>query len=125
MEIKRNTVLSVLEREAYNKHDISEGKWTLVEQGLHCYTNHFSLDTTKVAAFDLDHTLITPKSSSKFPKDANDWKFMYAEVPAMLKRLSISGYNIVIFTNQRNIDLYGERMSHFKRKIRDIFSHVK
>ena len=43
----------------------------------------------------------------------------------MLKRLSISGYKVVIFTNQKNIDLHGERMNHFRKKIRDIFSKVK
>lgn len=43
----------------------------------------------------------------------------------MLKRLSISGYRVVIFTNQRNIELHGERMNHFKRKIHDIFSKVE
>ena len=54
-----------------------------------------------------------PRSSSRFPKDASDWKFLYAEVPAMLKRLSVSGYKVVIFTNQRNIDLHAEKDESF------------
>ena len=56
MEITRNAVLSALEREAYSKHNIFEGKWILIEQGLHLYTNYVSLDAPKIAAFDLVYT---------------------------------------------------------------------
>ena len=53
MEITRNLVLSALEREAYSKLNISEGTWTLIEQGLHLYTNYTLLGAPKIAAFDL------------------------------------------------------------------------
>ena len=33
--------------------------------------------STKIAAFDLDYTLIKPKSNKLFPKDKDDWKFLY------------------------------------------------
>ena len=29
----------------------------------------------KIAAFDMDHTLVKPKNNRKFPKDENDWEW--------------------------------------------------
>lgn len=29
----------------------------------------------RIAAFDLDYTLIRPKGRNKFPRDATDWKW--------------------------------------------------
>ena len=30
-----------------------------------------------IAGFDIDHTIIEPKSGNKFPKNKDDWKFLY------------------------------------------------
>ncbi|GMH35945.1 hypothetical protein BSKO_03813 [Bryopsis sp. KO-2023] len=57
----------------------------------------------KIAAFDLDDTLVKVKSTSKFPKDANDWKFFNKTVPEKLKELVEDGYKLVVFSNQNGI----------------------
>ena len=54
----------------------------------------------KIAAFDMDGCLITPKSGAKFPKNADDWKLLSNQVQPKLKSLHNEGYKIVIFTNQ-------------------------
>ena len=51
-----------------------------------------------IAAFDLDYTLIKPKSGRKFPKDKNDWKFLFDNIIDYLH--SLKDYSIVLFTNQ-------------------------
>ena len=56
---------------------------------------------SKIAAFDLDYTLICPKSGRRFPKDQDDWKLMFSNISNKLKKLN--GYSIVVFTNQKNI----------------------
>lgn len=58
--------------------------------------------STKVAAFDLDGTLIKPKSGAKFAKDHEDWKWWAdgTTIPKKLKELDEEGYSIVIVTNQ-------------------------
>jgi bifunctional polynucleotide phosphatase/kinase len=52
-----------------------------------------------IAGFDLDHTLIKPKSGNKFPKDYNDW-IILENVKKKLNDLYEKGYKIVVFTNQ-------------------------
>ena len=54
----------------------------------------------KIAAFDYDWTLVCPKDGKTFPKDVDDWKWLYPNIPEELKRYNDDGYTIVIFTNQ-------------------------
>lgn len=55
----------------------------------------------KVAAFDLDYTIIKTKSGKVFPKDANDWVLWNDRVKSVLYDYYNNCYKIVIFTNQR------------------------
>ena len=59
----------------------------------------------KVAAFDLDDTLITAPAGSKWAKSATGWKWWDRSVPAKLKKLHSDGYLVVIISNQGNISL--------------------
>ncbi len=74
-----------------------------------------SASSSKIAAFDLDWTLIATKSGAKFPQDKfvmqtrvlcalkleQDWKFLYEKIiPEKLVQLQHSGFRIVIFSNQ-------------------------
>ena len=54
----------------------------------------------KIAAFDYDWTLVCPKEGKTFPKDVDDWTWMYPNIPVQLKRYNEEGYSVVIFTNQ-------------------------
>ena len=54
----------------------------------------------KIAAFDYDWTLVCPKDGKTFPKDVDDWTWMYQCIPEQLKRYNEEGYSVVIFTNQ-------------------------
>jgi len=74
----------------------------------------------KIAAFDMDDTLITPKSGQKFPKNREDWKFKFDEVEEKLKKLNEDGYKIVIFSNQAGIEKKKQKASDIKGKIWDI-----
>jgi bifunctional polynucleotide phosphatase/kinase len=57
----------------------------------------------KIASFDLDGTLIIPKSKKKFAIDSSDWTWTFKTVPNKLKELYNSGYSIVIISNQAGI----------------------
>ena len=53
-----------------------------------------------IAFFDYDHTLVKPKDGRRFPKDENDWIWLYENVPNKLKQYYEDGYGIYVFTNQ-------------------------
>lgn len=66
----------------------------------HNLTLDSNTKNTKYVAFDLDYTLIKPKSGRKFPIDADDWTWLYESIPDILKKLHSEGYHILIITNQ-------------------------
>lgn len=54
------------------------------------------------ACFDLDHTIIKPKSGKIFPKDRDDWEFM-DNVESVLKTFHNNNWLVVVFTNQSGL----------------------
>ncbi|TGJ87226.1 hypothetical protein E0Z10_g1529 [Xylaria hypoxylon] len=61
----------------------------------------------KVAAFDLDSTLIVTSSGKKFGNDPADWKWWDASVPTRLRTLYMEeGYRVVIISNQAGLTLH-------------------
>ena len=53
----------------------------------------------KFACFDMDWTLIKPKSGKKFPQNKDDWKFLNNYVKAKLAAFAKNDYQLVIFSN--------------------------
>lgn len=87
---------------------------------------HHKDETTflpKVAAFDMDHTILKPKSGAKFPKDRQDWTYMFADnvvKEAIVKAYEEDGCRIVIFTNQAGIEKKKQNKSDIQGKIEDL-----
>lgn len=79
----------------------------------------------KVAAFDLDSTLITTKSRARFPKSAHDWKLYTPRVASMLEELSESGYILVIFTNQAGVSNGRINETFVKSRLDGIMNAIK
>lgn len=61
------------------------------------------LDYNKIAAFDLDSTIIKTKSKKRFPIDVNDWVFFNDNVINILKKLYNNKTSILIISNQNGI----------------------
>ena len=59
----------------------------------------------KIAAFDLDDTLIATKSGNTFARNPEDWKWWHAGVPSRLRQLDADGFAIVVVTNQGGVKL--------------------
>jgi bifunctional polynucleotide phosphatase/kinase len=90
----------------------------------------------KVAAFDLDSTLITPSSGKKHANGATDWKWWDRCVPGRLKQLyHEEGYRVIILTNQGGLTLHpdpkaktpkshAERVPSFKQKCSAVLSQL-
>lgn len=87
----------------------------------------------KIAAFDLDGTIIKPASGRTFPKDKNDWTWWDPVVPQKLRQLVSSpgsspgapaseggGFRLAFFTNQGGISRGKEKIENFQEKIASI-----
>ena len=81
----------------------------------------FSKKDNKVAAFDLDSTLIKTISGKVFPKNPMDYQYKFDNVKDKLDELINNKYKIVIFTNQRGIDLKKVTKEEIINKIEDLF----
>lgn len=78
----------------------------------------------KIAAFDLDYTLIKTASGNVFPKDENDWTWLYDNVPNKIKDLADDEFTIVIFTNQKGISQGKQTIKSFSTKIENIIKNL-
>ncbi|KAJ5709949.1 Polynucleotide kinase 3 phosphatase [Penicillium malachiteum] len=100
------------------------------------YTPQKTSDTTaeknrKIAAFDMDSTLIKTRSGNTFPRSADDWQWWDGSVAAKLGSLHEEGYQVVIFSNQKKISIQKEikagktdskSLTMFKEKLTAIMS---
>lgn len=80
--------------------------------------------TSKIAAFDLDTTLIETASGKKFPTGPTDWKFM-KNVVNKLRSLDEEGFRIVIVSNQLGIPRGKPTEREFRGKVEAIASHLQ
>ncbi|GAA5852634.1 hypothetical protein JCM8547_002572 [Rhodosporidiobolus lusitaniae] len=70
--------------------------------------------SSKVAAFDIDGTVIEPKEGRKFPRDETDWQFLYPNVVRKIREAHATGFAIVLISNQAGQPKQQEK---FKRKM--------
>lgn len=95
-----------------------EGEWETIDNGkLLIYTAKQVVAQSKIAAYDLDGTIITTQSGHVFPKDCNDWKIAFREVPGKLKQMHNDGYKIVFMTNQAGISRGSVNVEDIKAKV--------
>jgi bifunctional polynucleotide phosphatase/kinase len=79
----------------------------------------------KIAGFDLDQTLITPKSLKKFPRNSDDWMWNYQNVKDVLQKLQQDGFEIIIVTNQAGIGQSDSKLEEFKKKIENMEKDIR
>ena len=73
-------------------------------------------ESTKIAAFDLDWTLIQTRWGAKFARNIDDWKPWDPRVITKLNSLVDDGYRIVIFTNQGGVAIGKTTISELRIK---------
>ncbi|CAF3234546.1 unnamed protein product [Rotaria socialis] len=97
----------------------SEDSWEIPCDGLEVFTSKGVISSEKIAAFDMDGTIILTKSGKVHPTDENDWRIGFDTCFKKLKQLCVDNYKIVIFTNQRGL-MKATSTDHFRRKIQYI-----
>ncbi|XP_043197807.1 bifunctional polynucleotide phosphatase/kinase-like [Amphibalanus amphitrite] len=116
-----------LDEEGLGEQSDGEEQETLAEQWTSLENDQLLMFVTKgvkpsskIAAFDLDGTIITTKSGKTFAKDRDDWQIIYPDVPRKLKELSKSGFKIVFLTNQLGISKRKLLPEDLRRKLQNI-----
>lgn len=79
---------------------------------------------SKVAAFDMDSTLINVKSGAKFARNHEDWVWWHETVPRKLEEYHQQGYRLIIFTNQGGIEKQHTKLDDIKRKCEKLIEEV-
>ncbi len=69
-----------------------------------------------IAGFDLDWTIIKTRSGKVFPKNHEDWDWLYDNTKEKLQTLS-QKYNIVIITNQNGLKTTDKRDEFIKKAL--------
>lgn len=64
------------------------------------YNLNNAVHREKMAAFDYDWTLVSPKEGKTFPSNVDDWEWLYPTIPDKIKKYYDDDFMIVIFTNQ-------------------------
>ncbi|KAI1319918.1 hypothetical protein EDD11_002593 [Mortierella claussenii] len=80
---------------------------------------------SKVAAFDLDQTLIKVNGKHKWPKNADDWVWWAPVVPTHLQEVADAGYTIVVITNQNGLDGNKKKQEEMRTKFEKICGRLK
>ncbi len=80
-----------------------------------------------VAFFDLDYTLIKPKSGRKFPKDKDDYIFMFDNVIEILNQYIDNNYHIFMISNQSGLlkEKNLQKYEDMKYKLNKIFEDIE
>lgn len=105
--------------------NLGEGNWELIsDKRLLMYTSDEIESRSKIAAFDVDGTIIKTKSGKRFPINADDWELNFPTIPLTLRKLYEDDYKIVFFTNQSGIGNDSVKLKDFKQKIENILKTV-
>lgn len=96
-------------------------QWESYNNGqLLVYTSPNCKPSEKIAAYDMDGTLIKTQSGKVFPTSVDDWKLAFGTVSSTLKSKHSDGYKIVILTNQAGVTSGKTKVPDIKKKIENI-----
>ncbi|KAK3283671.1 hypothetical protein CYMTET_8641 [Cymbomonas tetramitiformis] len=100
-------------------------KWTTIGDSLIARTG--GKPSTKIAAFDLDGTLVNTKSGAKFALNGNDFVLFNENVKPKLQELHEDGFKLVIFSNQNGIKkaISGKKAMETKSRIDNFSKEVQ
>lgn len=104
-------------------------KWVKTEDYLIASTPNFKFNT-KLAMFDLDGTLITPKigkpgRGKNFSINSSDWKFNFPNVKSILTDYEKNNYSIIIISNQGGISIGKQTFEDWSDKLNQVCKELE
>lgn len=108
-----------------NVKEAMDNIWEEIDRGeLYIFTSKGVKSSAKIAAFDMDGTLIKTKSGKVYPVDTKDWQLAFPQVPKKLKEQNDKGFKIVLLSNQAPIGNGRVKIEDFKKKIESIIEKI-
>lgn len=104
------------------KSNIKSIEWEVNDNYIIGRTHKNNLKDEKIAAFDLDHTLIRPSNGKKFSDTDTDWIITDNTIKDKLQKLHEEKYYLVIISNQKGITNGKVDINIFKSKIDKIIN---
>lgn len=95
--------------------------WLLIDNSLLIYKSELDINKDYLL-FDLDYTIIKPKGKNKFPKDKNDWMYIFNSKEKIIEEYN-NNKNIIIFSNQSKLNSE-DKINEFKEKIENIIKDL-
>lgn len=115
---KKSKIQSKLEQSV---NEAMENMWEEIDKGeVYVFTAKGVKSSNKIAAFDMDGTLIKTKSGKVYPVDTNDWQIAFTQVAHKLADKLKENYKLVILSNQSPIGNGRVKIEDFKKKIEAI-----
>lgn len=74
----------------------------------------------KAIFFDLDHTLIRPRSGDTFPRDISDWEWIPGVLNRLYHLLAKEPQPVIIVTNQGGVVAGFQTKEDIEKKLRNI-----
>ncbi len=99
------------------KSNIKVIEWEIKDNYIIGRTHKGKLKGEKIAAFDLDHTLIRPSNGKKFSDTDTDWEVNDKSIKDKLEKLREEKYYLVIISNQKGISNGKVSIDTFKSKL--------
>ncbi|XP_045175457.2 bifunctional polynucleotide phosphatase/kinase-like isoform X2 [Mercenaria mercenaria] len=107
-----------------SKGPAPESRWDQYDT-LYVFTAKGLESRRKVAAFDIDGTIITTQSGKVFPTHPGDWRLVYyKDIPKKLKKLHEEGYKVVFITNQMGVSRGKTNIADLKSKFIDLVDDI-
>ncbi len=99
--------------------------WTTQSNYIMGKTSNVNLTNQKIAAFDMDDTLITTKSGKTFAENDDDWKIYDNSIKNKLINLHNNGYKLVIISNQLGVSKGKVDTNILKSKIQKLINFLQ
>lgn len=118
---KKKTLRIDMDQVSLSTSEASANLWEEIDNGeLYVFTSKGVKSSSKIAAFDMDGTLIKTKSGKVHPVDIKDWQISFGPVAQKLQELITQGFKVVILSNQAPIGNGRVKIADFKKKIEAI-----
>lgn len=116
----KSKLIFVLDKAPFDDTDA----WQSYNKGqMYVYTTADCLAEKKIAAYDMDGTLIKTKSGKVFAVSIDDWEPAFGTVKSTLRKESADKFKIVIFTNQAGVTTGKMTVANLRKKIENIVKY--